>query len=359
MSQGGITLFVCGGTGGHVFPALAIADSMRQLTPDEIRFAGRAASLEEKLVAAKWPFESIEAVPLHRSNMVQNLRLPFKLARAFWKAYKLIKHLKPQMVVATGGYVSLPVIVVAGLKKIPVFIQEQNAVAGVANKIGARFAKRIYVTSAQAANAFPTGKTVILGNPVRKLPEVSTLKRPVEFVEGQRNILVLGGSQGALGINRKLEQSFDSICAQTGVNLVWQAGVKNFESIRDSKSWPGHVHVKGFLEDVYAYLAFADVVISRAGASTLAELLAFGKPSILCPYPHATANHQEHNARVVENAGAALVELDHEPNKLWSKAMELCENKSGLLAMAQKAKSLGMPDAAERIAEHIIAEFKK
>lgn len=350
-------LVVCGGTGGHIYPALAIADSMKLADGgSHIVFAGRKGSMEEKLVAPYWHFEHIRAAPLSRGSMTQNLLLPIRLASSVWSARKVLQRVKPSFVVATGGYVSLPIILAAGFSKIPVYLQEQNAVAGVANKIGSFFAKKIFVTSEEASKSFPKGKTSIQGNPVRALPAHGSLPIPVEFESAKYRVLILGGSQGGRGINRKMVESLARIGQRTDVSVVWQAGAKNVEEIQKNHSIPSNVLVAGFLNPVYAYIDYATLIVSRAGASTLAELLAFGKASILFPFPFATANHQEFNARVVERAGAAMVELDDDPNHLWDKVEQLLNHPEELAAMSAKAKQMGVPDAADRIAAAIFAE---
>ncbi len=349
-------LFVCGGTGGHIFPAVAIANSLKKMGVEDITFAGRKDSMEERLVAKDWPYEYISAVPLHRGPFLKNLALPFNLSKAIVRAKSVIKKVKPDVVVATGGYVSLPIVFAAGTAGVPVYLQEQNAVAGVANKVGSRFAKTIFVTSEAAAKFFPAEKCMIFGNPVRELPAEGTLPRPAEFSEGKKAVFVVGGSQGAAGINNKIEESIQKIAARDDVSVVWQVGVKNVQSISDRVGEVENVAIRGFLDGIYAYMMHADLIISRAGASALAEILAFGKPSILLPFPHATANHQEHNARVVEKAGAAFVELDTEENHLWEKVERLLGDETRLKAMADAAKKLGMPDAADQIANVILSK---
>ena len=343
-------LFVCGGTGGHIFPAVAIANSLKKMGVTDITFAGRKDSMEERLVAKDWPYEYISAVPLHRGPFLKNLALPFNLSKALVRAKSVIKKVKPDVVVATGGYVSLPIVLAAGTAGIPVYLQEQNAVAGVANKVGARYAKTVFVTSEEAAKFFPVEKCMIFGNPVRELPVGDSLPRPAEFAPG------VGGSQGAVGINNKIEESIQKIASRDDVSVVWQVGVKNVETISSRVGEVKNVAIRGFLDGIYSYMKHADLIISRAGASALAEILAFGKPSILLPFPHATANHQEHNARVVEKAGAALVELDAEENHLWEKVEQLLADEPRLNSMALAAKKLGMPDAADQIARVILSK---
>lgn len=347
-------LFVCGGTGGHIFPAVAIADSLKKMGVTDITFAGRKGSMEERLVAKNWPYEYISAEPLHRGPFLKNLALPFKLTKSLVRAKSVIKKVNPDVVVATGGYVSLPIVLAAGSMGIPVYLQEQNAVAGIANKVGSRYAKTIFVTSEEAGKSFPIEKIRILGNPVRELPTEDSLARPAEFAEGKKAVFIVGGSQGAAGINNKIEESIKAITARDDVSVVWQVGVKNVDSIIARVGELPNVAVRGFLDGIYSYMKHADLIISRAGASALAEILAFGKPSILLPFPHATANHQEHNARVVEKAGAALVELDAEENHLWEKVETLLADEKRLADMAAAAKTLGMPDAADQIAKIIL-----
>lgn len=347
-------LFVCGGTGGHIFPAVAIADSLKKMGVESITFAGREGSMEDRLVSSNWPYEYTTAVPLVRGPFFKNFALPFKLISAYRRAKKVVKKVNPDVVVATGGYVSLPVVLAAGRMGIPVYLQEQNAVAGVANKVGSRYAKTIFVTSEAAAKGFPKEKTMVFGNPVRELPVGDSLERPAEFPAGKKAVFIVGGSQGAAGINKKIEESIKRITAREDVSVVWQVGVKNVDAINQRVGELPNVAVRGFLNGIYAYMKHADLVISRAGASALAEILAFGKPTILLPFPHATANHQEHNARVVEKAGACLVELDDEPNDLWNKVEKLLADENGLANMAVAARKLGMPDAADQIAKVIM-----
>jgi len=305
-------LFACGGTGGHVFPAVAVAENL--VGSYDIIFAGRAApSMEEKLLSSKFDYRHIKAVPLARHSIIKNLLLPLSLLSCVIGAAKLLKKEAPEFIVGTGGYVALPIMLAAILKRVPFYVIEPNAVMGIANKICAKFAKKVYVTS-----------------PVRKMPE--NLPAPEAFANSEKfRILITGGSQGALGINKKIEQIIDKL---ENVSVVWQVGAKNI----DKYKYPCAV---AFLDNIYAYMQHADLIISRSGASTLAEILAFGKPSILLPYPYATANHQEHNARAVEKEGAAYVELDKEPNGLFEKITTLMNDSEKLAVMSKKAGELG------------------
>ncbi len=322
--------FACGGTGGHVFPAIAVAEAIQNLDSSfKIIFAGRAApSMEERLLSSKYDYRHIKAVPLARNNIKQNLLLPFNLPSSVLKAAKLLKKEKPEFVVATGGYVALPVMLAAILKRMPFYAIEPNAVMGVANKICAKFAKKVYTAS----------KT--LGNPVREMPE--NLPAPEIFANSKKfRILITGGSQGALGINKKIEQILERIFGNENLSVVWQAGARHANALIEKYNGAKNIFITAFLDNIYAYMQHADLIISRSGASTLAEILAFGKASILLPYPYATANHQEHNARAVEKDGAALVELDFEANTLWEKITGLMNDREKLTALSKKAGELG------------------
>jgi UDP-N-acetylglucosamine--N-acetylmuramyl-(pentapeptide) pyrophosphoryl-undecaprenol N-acetylglucosamine transferase len=336
-------LFACGGTGGHVFPAVAVAEAIRNLDSSfKIIFAGRAApSMEEKLLSSQYDYRHIKAVPLARNSIKQNLLLPFNLPSSVLNAAKLLKKEKPEFIVATGGYVALPVMLAAILKRVPFYAIEPNAVMGVANKMCAKFAKKVYTAS----------KT--LGNPVRKMPE--NLPPPEVFANGEKfRILITGGSQGALGINKKIEQISEQIFGEGNLSVVWQAGAKHANALIERYN-SKNVFITAFLDNIYAYMQHADLIISRSGASTLAEILAFGKASILLPYPYATANHQEHNARAVEKEGAAFVELDSETNLLWEKITSLMKDGKKLEDMSKKAGELGELNrrAADDIARDI------
>jgi len=322
-------LFACGGTGGHVFPALAVAENfLSDSNSFNVIFAGRAAPAMEEKLLSKYNYRTIKAVPLKRGSIIQNLLLPLKLLLSVLDSAKLLKKEKPAFIVATGGYVALPVMLAAIIKRIPFYAIEPNAVMGVANKICAKFAKKVYVAS----------KTQ--GNPVRKMPE--NLPAPEIFADNKKfRILITGGSQGALGINKKIEQIYGQISENENLSVVWQAGAKHADALAQKYSASKNISITAFLDNIYAYMMHCDLIISRSGASTLAEILAFGKASILLPYPYATANHQEYNARAVEKNGAAFVELDSEPNNLLEKINSLMNNREILENMSKKARELG------------------
>jgi UDP-N-acetylglucosamine--N-acetylmuramyl-(pentapeptide) pyrophosphoryl-undecaprenol N-acetylglucosamine transferase len=332
----------CGGTGGHVFPALAIAEAIEAQGGPRALFFGRADSMESRLLMPR-PFEPI--LTAKRSQ-------PIRLLRAILHNKKVLKSQNIRFLVATGGFVAFAVCVPALMLGIPLYLQEPNAIFGLANKLLQKRARKTFVA----------GKN--LGNPVRKLP--GTLAMPSEFSSDKFNVLVTGGSQGAAGINKKILAAVERIASNDKVRVVWQVGKGNFDEIYSqvreklTNKLSDNLFIKPFLENIYAYEAHADLVIARAGASTLAEILVFGKPSILCPYPYAAANHQEHNARALQAQDAALVELDSDPDDLWNKVERCLKEKAKVREMAQKASALGKLNrsAASVIAHDILEDFK-
>ena len=351
-------MFACGGTGGHVYPAVALAESWRSAGFGEVCFAGRTAGMEYRLIGDKWRFCPVLAWPLRRGSVAANLLLPFRLVRSLLSALKVVRAERPDLVVGTGGYVSLPVVAAARILGIPVFLQEQNAVAGVANRVASRFARKVYLADAAAAKALRC-PWELTGNPVRPLPVKEKPAVPAEFAGAERRVLVLGGSQGAKGLNDRLLACREKIGARKGLAFVWQTGPAQIDEVTAAVREFPNVHPTAFVSQVYPYMQTADLVVCRAGASTLAEITAFGKPTILVPFPFATANHQEHNARTLERAGAALVELESEPDDLWNKISSLLDDPERLRAMGEAARKLGHPDSAMEIAKKLHAEVSE
>jgi UDP-N-acetylglucosamine--N-acetylmuramyl-(pentapeptide) pyrophosphoryl-undecaprenol N-acetylglucosamine transferase len=348
-------LFACGGTGGHVFPAVAIAEVLHSSFGVKVSFAGRAESMESRILKDH-TFYAIKAVPLKRGKLIENLSLPFTLPRSILSGLNAVSQSNADVVIGTGGYVSLPVLIGAWLKRVPVYIQEQNSVAGVANKIAARFAKKVFVPSESVCKQLGIDKTEVTGNPIRGFDTSVIPVVPEEYQNSgtKKIVLVLGGSQGAKGINEKLYDSLDRIENQDKYIVIWQVGAGNVSEYETKTAHCKNVLVKGFIDSVMGCMYHADLLVSRAGASTLAEVLVLNKPSILVPFPFATANHQEHNAREVENVGAAIVELESDANDLVNKIEKLINENDKLLAMKEATKILAKPDAAQTIANRIM-----
>lgn len=343
--------YVCGGTGGHIYPAMSLAEQMNQMGHESV-FLGRTQSMEEKIVAPHHEFHPIKAYPLVRGKLKENLSLPFKLVASILGAYKTIKKINPQCVIATGGYVTLPVILGAMLSNKNIYIQEQNAVAGIANKIGSLFAQKVFVASEEAKSEFGQNRAVNLGNPVRNIPSDKNFDLPKEYEKYSQRIMVVGGSQGALGVNSKVEELISEL--PKDVLLYWQVGARNFEKYSQKFETHENVIIVDFIHNIYNYMYHADLLISRAGASTIAEILCLAKPSILIPFPYATANHQEANARVLEKHGAAWVELESEANQISDKMKAFFKNNKLKESMVLAANQLAQPYAAQEIVENIL-----
>jgi UDP-N-acetylglucosamine--N-acetylmuramyl-(pentapeptide) pyrophosphoryl-undecaprenol N-acetylglucosamine transferase len=349
-------LMTCGGTGGHIYPALAIAKELELKYKAEIYFAGRLDSMEENILKPMFPFLKIRAWPLVRGKVIENCKLPFRLILSLYDACKAISISKANIVVGTGGYVSLPVVVMAGILGKRVYIQEQNVVAGITNKIGAKFAKRVFVVSSSACAEFDEKKVQVTGNPIRQIPNKNDLTTPIDIEDFDKIVLALGGSQGAQGVNQKIQELIPLFVKNQNWALVWQCGKNSLPSSKSISQGYKNIFVKEFVTDIYSYINSADLLISRAGASTITEILALGKPSILIPYPYATANHQEANARRLERGNAAKVVLEDDDIDFISLVDKLLLDKKDLIEMAENALRLSETNAARIIADQIFKD---
>jgi UDP-N-acetylglucosamine--N-acetylmuramyl-(pentapeptide) pyrophosphoryl-undecaprenol N-acetylglucosamine transferase len=348
-------LFVCGGTGGHVFPAMAIAGELQKQNPGvEVCFAGRADSLEYRLVKDTFDFRPVPAFPLQRKPLWKNLALPLKLIQSVKIALNVVDELKPTLVVATGGYVSVPVLFAALVRKVPLFLQEQNSVMGIANKLFYPFCSRLYTGFTQPNKS--TKKIRDFGNPIRPMITQSTALNAIDQkLKGRKLVLVMGGSQGAAGINRFVGEVIPWIQEQQDIYVVWQVGARNEQTLQAKYGdCCEHLEVHGFLNGVYDWMAKATVIVSRAGASSIAEILAMEVPVILVPFPYATANHQEHNARGLESAGAARFLLESQPNIIRPLLAEILGSESLRTQMKQAQKKLARTSAAQMIVKDML-----
>lgn len=360
-----------GGTGGHIYPALTIADQIKKLAPSaEIIFIGTEHGLEKDIVPRYgYPLKFIEVAGFRRSLSLDTLRSAVKLFQGLHDAYSIIKQEKPDLVIGTGGYVCGPVVLMAALKGIPTCIQEQNAMPGVTNKILAHYVKKIFLGYKEAEKYF-SGKAakVFTGNPIRI--EILSYTKEAAIKElgldkDKKTVLVSGGSRGARSINNAMLEAEAALAGRHDVQVLHVTGDVNYEEYLQKMQKQGiegdNIIVKPYLHNMPAALAAADMAVFRAGAIGLAELMAKGIPSVLVPYPYATANHQEFNARAVEACGAAKVVLDKEltGEKLLEIIEHLLVHNEELKKMQQAAKGLGRPQAAETIARQALALIKR
>jgi len=353
-----------GGTGGHIYPALAVAGEIsRQMPQAAFLYIGSKNGLEAKLVPRQGiPFQSVEISGLKRKLTWDNVKTLWKFVRAVSDAKKMLVSFQPEVVVGTGGYVCAPVVYAAARLGIPTMIHEQNIVPGLTNKFLARHATRVAVSFAESLPLFPPGKTVLTGNPraTEVLHGNSQAGRSFLGVGADKQIvLIFGGSRGARPINETVIASMECFAAFSHTHFVYVTGEVHYEAVmatlREKGGIPANVSVLPFIHNMPDVLAATHILVSRAGASTLAEITALGVPAILIPSPYVTNNHQEKNARGLERAGAAQVITERELN-----ADTLCSALSGLLndrkrweRMRESSLALGMPQAAAVLVENL------
>ena len=355
-----------GGTGGHIFPAIAVANALKKINPAiEILFVGANGKMEmEKVPLSGYNIKGIDIAGFNRSAMIKNWSLPFKLIKSFLQVRKIFRSFNPDAVFGVGGYSSFPVLKYAQQKGIPTFLHEANSFAGKSNMLLARKARAVMVATDGMDVFFPGSAIVKTGNPVRSEIVNSTVTREeaMEFF-GLRlhkpTVLVIGGSLGAQSINAAISQSIERF-ADAGVQLIWQTGKGNLNSVDESVRKRKDVCITEFIAKMnYAYAA-ADLVVSRSGAIALAEICASGKPSILVPLPHAAEDHQRVNAMVLVDAGAAWLVEDKDAGKLlMEKILELGSNPQLLQDFSKAAAGLFTPDADHAIAMQILQNTRK
>lgn len=359
-----------GGTGGHIFPAVSIANQMRELNPDsEILFVGAEGKMEmEKVPAAGYRIVGLPVVGLQRrltlKNIVNDLAAPFKVLSSIVKAGRLIKEFKPDIAIGVGGYASAPLLWAAQRRGVPTLIQEQNGFAGLTNRILGRRADVICVAYEGMEKFFPASRIVMTGNPIRSEivpPTPQTRDEGIGFYgmdPSRKHILIVGGSLGSGTLNRSVRKWIESGCPGGGdIELLWQCGryykkeIDSFMETVDS-GLAANIHWSDFIGRMDLAYAMADVVISRSGASTVSELCAAHKASVLVPSPNVAEDHQTHNAMALVRHDAALLVKDAEASeKLMDTAVELVHDEDRVKRMEKNIAALSMTDAAMVIAE--------
>ncbi len=356
-------LITGGGTGGHVYPGLAVAEALAELAPQaDIRFAGTRRGLESVLVPrAGHRLHLVPASGLRGMGALARLMFLVNFAAGLARSLALLVSWRPAVVLGTGGYVSGPVMTAARLLAVPCALQEQNSVPGSANRLVGRWARRIYLGFGSAARFFRAGRCAATGNPVRAAfrSAVAAGDGPEAPGAGARRVLVFGGSGGAHTLNAAASDAAAAWAARADLDLLVQTGVRDADSVRaafDAAGAGERVRVVPYIEDMATALREADLVVCRAGAMTLAELQCVGRPAVLVPFPHATDDHQVQNARDCEEAGAAVVLLDAECDgaALTRLVDELLTDPDRLRAMAAAARGLGRPAAAQDIAADLL-----
>jgi len=351
-----------GGTGGHIFPAISIANALKAMDPaNEILFVGANGRMEmEKVPAAGYPIIGLDIQGINRKQLWKNIFLPFKLMRSLNKAKSVIKDFRPDVAVGVGGFASGPLLMMANKLGVPTVVQEQNSYAGVTNKkVGAKAAK-ICVAYEGMEQFFPAEKVLLTGNPIRRESIAIAGKREEALTffgldPHKRTILLLGGSLGAKTLNESVLAYLNELKGED-VQVIWQCGsfyVENLQAELAGKL-PGNIKMLAFLQRMdYAYAA-ADLIISRAGAGTISELCVVGKPVILVPSPNVAEDHQTKNAMALVNKDAALLVKDSDAKKdLVPAALTLLKDAAHIVQLSENIKKLGKLDADVQIAEEV------
>lgn len=354
-----------GGTGGHIFPAISIANAIKELRPDaKILFVGAEGRMEmQRVPDAGYEIIGLPIAGFDRKRLWKNVGVLVKLARSQWKARSIIKNFRPQVAVGVGGYASGPTLKTAGMMGIPTLIQEQNSYAGVTNKLLAQKAKKICVAYDGMEKFFPADKIIMTGNPVRQnltkdLPSKEEALRSFHLQPDKKTILIVGGSLGAGTINHTLTTDLCVLRDNSDVQFIWQTGKYYYpqvmEAVKATREIP-NLHVTDFIKDMAAAYAAADLIVSRAGAGSISEFCLLGKPVILVPSPNVAEDHQTKNALALVNKQAAICVKDSEAEeKLVDVATSVIRDERLLKELSENIAKLAMPDSARIIAQEVI-----
>ncbi|HSH45891.1 MAG TPA: UDP-N-acetylglucosamine--N-acetylmuramyl-(pentapeptide) pyrophosphoryl-undecaprenol N-acetylglucosamine transferase [Longimicrobiales bacterium] len=371
-SAGPRVIFAGGGTGGHLYPALNIAAAMRALRPGlSTSFVGARRGVEARVLPEKGVRHTLLPLePIRRDRVWENWRLVPALSRSAWGLSRLMLRERPSLVVGTGGYASGPACGWALLVGVPIALQEQNSFPGLTTRWLSRFARQVHLGFPEAARLIRPGSRTLVtdhGNPIQA-PDTSLDRREARRAFGLSPdatvLLVVGGSQGSRAVNQAMLGAIEAVAEARAerpgdLEVLWATGPAHIDGIRErlvGHGVEGWVHPVGYIDAMPKALASADVAVSRAGAMGTAELLAWGVPSILVPLPTAAADHQTHNARALEEDGAAvaLAESELTPGRLWENVCGLAGDPSRRSTMAERARARARPEAARRIAEDLL-----
>ena len=355
-------LIAGGGTGGHLFPGVALAEELRAREPDAaIRFVGTRRGIEARVLPELgWELSMIEVSGLKTVGALGAIRGMFRLPRALWQARKVLAQFQPDAVIGVGGYASGPVVLMARLRRIPTAICEQNSIPGLTNKILGRVARAVFLSFDVSRRFFKPKKTTLSGNPIRRDLLAKLSAAVTAPFDGTLHVLVCGGSQGAVAVNELAAQALITLAKATPLSIVHQTGEKDLAATQERYAGAGVVaECRPFIKDMAAAYQRADIIIGRAGATTVAELAIAGKPALFIPYPFAADNHQEINAREMADAGAALMFRQSEltADKL-ADALRLLTDPALRTRMGAAMKLLGRPRAAATVVDWATAQHR-
>ena len=357
----GCIIIAGGGTGGHIFPAIAIANAIKKLQPQmQFLFIGATGKMEmEKVPQAGFEIKGLDIAGFNRSSLIKNIGLPFKLIKSFLQVRQIFKAFEPVAVIGVGGYSSYPVLRYAQAKKIKTFIHESNSFAGKSNILLGKKALRIFTASDNMEKFFPVDKTINTGNPVRAAISQSTITKAAGINyfgldPEKKTILTVGGSLGAKSINEAIDKHIDEF-EKNNLQLIWQTGKPYAEKAKQSAGGKPNIWVNDFITQMeYAYAA-ADLVISRSGAMAIAEISVVKKPAVFVPFPFAAEDHQKANAQSLVNKNAGIMVKDNEAlDKLVSTIINLSKNQQHQNELITNISKLGKTNADELIAKEIL-----
>ncbi|MCU7614574.1 undecaprenyldiphospho-muramoylpentapeptide beta-N-acetylglucosaminyltransferase [Chryseobacterium sp. GMJ5] len=354
-----------GGTGGHIFPAIAIADEIRKRFPDaEFLFIGANGKMEmEKVPQAGYKIEGIDIAGINRGNLLSNLGLPFKILKSLSKSRRIIRDFAPDFAIGTGGFASGPALYEANKLGIPIFIQEQNAYAGVTNKILSKKARAVF-TAYPKVEGFPAEKIKFLGNPIRStiisgMRDIADAKEKMGLDKNKITILSIGGSLGSRTLNNAWRSQLKEFIGKE-YQLIWQTGKTDYQDIiEETKNTDHHnIQILEFIKDMETAYSAADVIVSRAGAIAISELAVAQKPVLLVPFPYAAEDHQTKNAmNLVEKNAARMIKDAEMDEKFWNTLSEICENESVRKEMSKNLLYFAKPNAAKEIVDEILNNY--
>jgi UDP-N-acetylglucosamine--N-acetylmuramyl-(pentapeptide) pyrophosphoryl-undecaprenol N-acetylglucosamine transferase len=352
-----------GGTGGHVFPAIAIADAIKAIRPDaEFLFVGANGKIEmEKVPAAGYKIVGLDVKGFNRKLSFDTVKTAIKAAKAMVKALNIVREFKPSIAIGVGGYASGPTLKIAAIVGVPTILQEQNSYAGITNKLLAKKASKIFVAYEGMEKFFEKSKIIIAGNPVRKNIlnrelNQSEAKSKLTIPANHHVVLMMGGSLGARTINEAMVFGCDLIKKNEDTTFIWQVGKLYMDEFKNqSVSKLPNVKVVDFIEDMATVYSAVDIIVSRAGALSIAELAIVGKPTLLVPSPNVAEDHQTHNALALVNQKAAILIKDNEAQQtLIKEVFQLLQAEEKKTELSANLKALAKPNAAETIAKEII-----
>jgi len=367
-----------GGTGGHIFPAVAIAQEIQQRFPDtEFLFIGANGKMEmEKVPQSGFKIEGLNIAGFDRGNLLKNIGLPFKIISSLMKAKKIIKNFKPDFAVGTGGFASGPALYIAAKMGIPTFIQEQNSLPGKTNVFNAKKAKAVFTAYPDMEKFFHGTKTYFLGNPIRQniitdLIDKDLAKEKLGLDTNKLTILSVGGSLGSRTLNNGWKDNLDKL-KEKEYQLIWQTGKMDYKNIVDSfqltvdgksdnqqPATNNQILIREFISDMALAYSAADVIVSRAGAIAISELAVAKKPVLLVPFPFAAEDHQTKNAMtLVEKNAGRMVKDSEMKDKFWNTLSEICENENLRKEMSDNLELFAKPKAAEDIVDEIFKILK-